>query len=133
MRGALTAQQGAAVPELLEHPFTSRRLPPRPACKMEVDQRFEFDAPRFYDFQTMTSGFSPVDTWFETAPEGPGKRPAGAALGLWAPPAPTVPLPRALYPSLSKFVGSRHAPCLFNRACCKHPARPMLSAVAPRR
>jgi hypothetical protein len=44
----------------------------------EIDERFEFDAPRFYDFQTMTSDCSPADVWFDTAPEGPGKRPAGA-------------------------------------------------------
>lgn len=43
----------------------------------EVDERFEFDAPRFYDFNTMTSDCSPADAWFETAPEGPGQRPAG--------------------------------------------------------
>ena len=45
----------------------------------EIDERFEFDAPRFFDFQTMTSDCSPADAWFDTAPEGPGMRPAGAA------------------------------------------------------
>ena len=44
----------------------------------EIDERFEFDAPRFFDFQTMTSNHSPADAWFDTAPEGPGKRPTGA-------------------------------------------------------
>ncbi|GBF89448.1 hypothetical protein Rsub_02020 [Raphidocelis subcapitata] len=43
----------------------------------EIDERFEFDAPRFFDFQTMTSDCSPADAWFDTAPEGPGMRPAG--------------------------------------------------------
>lgn len=38
------------------------------------DERFEFDAPRFYDFEAMT-GDTPADKWFETAPEGPGRKP----------------------------------------------------------
>jgi hypothetical protein len=45
---------------------------------MEIDERFEFDAPRWYDFDSMTSDRSPADAWFDTAPEGPGKRPAAA-------------------------------------------------------
>lgn len=41
----------------------------------DVDERFEFDAPRWYDFNRMTSDASPADAWFETAPEGPGMKP----------------------------------------------------------
>jgi hypothetical protein len=38
------------------------------------DARFEFDAPRYYDFEAMSSG-TPADKWFETAPDGPGCKP----------------------------------------------------------
>jgi hypothetical protein len=38
------------------------------------DGRFEFDAPRFYDFEAMSGG-TPADKWFDTAPEGPGCKP----------------------------------------------------------
>lgn len=38
------------------------------------DARFEFDAPRYYDFQATSSG-TPADKWFDTAPDGPGCKP----------------------------------------------------------
>jgi hypothetical protein len=38
------------------------------------DARFEFDAPRYYDFEAMSTG-TPADKWFETAPDGPGCKP----------------------------------------------------------
>jgi hypothetical protein len=43
------------------------------------DTRFEFDAPRYYDFQAMSPG-SPADKWFDTAPDGPGCKPESEAL-----------------------------------------------------
>lgn len=42
------------------------------------DARFEFDAPRYYDFQAMSPG-SPADKWFDTAPDGPGCKPESEA------------------------------------------------------
>jgi hypothetical protein len=39
-----------------------------------LDERFEFDAPRFYDFEA-GSPASPADKWFDTAPDGPGHKP----------------------------------------------------------
>lgn len=41
-----------------------------------ADDRFEFDAPRFYDFAAPRAAPSPADAWFDTAPEGPGAKPA---------------------------------------------------------
>jgi hypothetical protein len=38
------------------------------------DARFEFDAPRYYDFESMSQG-TPADSWFDTAPDGPGCKP----------------------------------------------------------
>jgi hypothetical protein len=38
------------------------------------DARFEFDAPRYYDFQAMSQA-TPADKWFDTAPDGPGCKP----------------------------------------------------------
>lgn len=35
------------------------------------DANFEFDAPRYYDFEAMNER-TPGDKWFETAPDGPG-------------------------------------------------------------
>lgn len=43
------------------------------------DARFEFDAPRYYDFQAMSPG-SPADKWFDTAPDGPGCKPESEGL-----------------------------------------------------
>lgn len=43
----------------------------------EYDVRFEFDAPRFYDFQKADMDMTPADQWFRTAPDGPGVKPAG--------------------------------------------------------
>lgn len=37
----------------------------------EYDANFEFDAPRYYDFQAINEG-TPGDKWFDTAPDGPG-------------------------------------------------------------
>jgi hypothetical protein len=44
------------------------------------DARFEFDAPRFYDFEKMSGG-TPVDKWFDTAPDGPGCKPERKDIG----------------------------------------------------
>lgn len=48
------------------------------AMEMEQDEmfdaRFEFDAPRFYDFEAASQG-TPADKWFDTAPDGPGCKP----------------------------------------------------------
>jgi len=43
------------------------------------DARFEFDAPRYYDFETMSGG-TPADKWFDTAPDGPGCKPESEQL-----------------------------------------------------
>eukprot|EP00775_Hariotina_reticulata_P002311 gene2311-2619_t len=37
----------------------------------DYDAKFEFDAPRYYDFDSMAGG-TPGDKWFDTAPDGPG-------------------------------------------------------------
>lgn len=37
----------------------------------QYDANFEFDAPRYYDFEFMNEG-TPGDRWFDTAPDGPG-------------------------------------------------------------
>lgn len=57
---------------------------------MEVDQqrqddydaKFEFDAPRYYDFDSMTVG-TPGDKWFDTAPDGPGCKADKGRLVMW--------------------------------------------------
>ncbi len=49
----------------------------------EYDSRFEFDAPRFYDFEALGRGGSPHgDHWFSTAPDGPGCKPDKGVLRL---------------------------------------------------
>lgn len=40
----------------------------------DYDEKFEFDAPRYYDFES-TEGGTPCDKWFDTAPDGPGCKP----------------------------------------------------------
>jgi hypothetical protein len=41
----------------------------------DYDERFEFDAPRYYDFEAMDGGGTPCDKWFDSAPDGPGNKP----------------------------------------------------------
>lgn len=41
----------------------------------DFDERFEFDAPRYYDFEAMDGGGTPCDKWFDSAPDGPGVKP----------------------------------------------------------
>lgn len=56
-------------------------------AECEADPRWEFDAPKFYDFSRLDAVPAPADEWFATAPDGPGTRPKGAArepTGGWA-------------------------------------------------
>uniref|UniRef100_A0A383VSF2 TPX2 C-terminal domain-containing protein n=1 Tax=Tetradesmus obliquus TaxID=3088 RepID=A0A383VSF2_TETOB len=47
----------------------------------DFDERFEFDAPRYYDFEAMDGGGTPCDKWFDSAPDGPGVKPEKGAVG----------------------------------------------------
>jgi hypothetical protein len=53
----------------------------------ERDDRFEFDAPKYYDFSNMPQAEALAgDDWFTHAPDGPGHRPKGGAQGPRPPP-----------------------------------------------
>lgn len=62
------------------HTVHSSRCAGQMATELEREQadlydaRFEFDAPRYYDFESMSQG-TPADKWFDTAPDGPGCKP----------------------------------------------------------
>lgn len=73
MQAAAEAQEGGA---------TGQQPPPAEAV---FDSRFEFDAPRFYDFGTASpQGEGAADNWFETsATKGALARAAGATDGAW--------------------------------------------------
>lgn len=54
---------------------------------VEIDERFEYDAPRFYDFdEGSPAGAEPADGWFDT--EGPKGERGGCfhltCRGIWA-------------------------------------------------
>lgn len=64
------------IAELLRAVHSSLSTSPSQLAQMEFedpdyDANFEFDAPRYYDFESMNEG-TPGDKWFETAPDGPG-------------------------------------------------------------
>lgn len=60
--------------------------PPGPEEAHEIDERFEYDAPRFYDFdEGSPPGAPPADGWFDTdGPKGEFSACAGGlAMAAW--------------------------------------------------
>ncbi len=65
---------------------------------MELDERYEFDAPRFFNFSDNNEGDTRADDWFASAPDGPGVRKAGGCLcSLPQAPSNTVLLARVAH------------------------------------